>query len=611
MSLPHDDLLAPLPGSKSENLRYDPVYDKIKEARQEEEDDSSQGEWQRTRKKADFAAVIKLATPALATRSKDLQVAVWLAEAYIRKEGFAVLADCFRLLRELQERFWDILYPELDEGDPQFRATPQEWFAGRCDYLVRRIPLTKQGLDWIKYYDGVDTTRERGAMSGKGNDDEKRAARDKAVAFREAAAQEFKQAFEATPKAFYAAASEQLKAAQEALAALESFCDQKYGNAGPNFGKVRSVLEDVSQAVNELLDKKREKEPDEVPQPETVEQAETSAPVEGPAAAVASTAAKAGKPAAAAIVAAKPASAEDAYAAIMRAAEFLRNSDPSMVAPYLLVRSLRWAELRAKGDDLDPALLVAPSTELRQNLRRLFLEQKWDELLSATEAAAALPCGGAWLDLHRYTWVALREQCYSTVAKAICSELRALIADFPALPDSVLDDGTPVAGTETRSWLEEHVVPPKQPEPEPVSYLPPRREEPGHPEATTNGAADPFETALQLAREHQFPKAIELLTRHRLPEDSGRERFLRQLRISQLCLATGQFGIAYPILRDLFSEIEQRKLLEWESTSFLVQPLSLLVRCIDKTNQGGEQRTEIYNLLCRLEPAEALKLQNS
>ena len=56
---------------------------------------------------------------------------------------------------------------------------------------------------------------------------------------------------------------------------------------------------------------------------------------------------------------------------------------------------------------------------------------------------------------------------------------------------------------------------------------------------------------------------------------------------------------------------EQRKLLEWESAKFLVQPLSLLVRCIDKTNQGGEQRAAIYNLLCRLEPAEALRLQSS
>ena len=607
MSLPHEDLLAPLPGgAKGENLRYDPVYDKIKEARQEEEDDSSQGEWQRTRKKADFNAVIKLASSALAARSKDLQIAVWLAEASIRKDGFTALADCFNLLRELQDRFWDSLYPEVEDGDVEFRSTPQEWFAGRCDYLLRRVPLTKKGFDWFKYYDGRDTSRERLAMTGKSSEDEKRAARDKAIAFREAAAQEFNQSFEATPKAFYSAGFDQLKAGQEALAELETFCDQKYGNVAPNFTKLRSALEDVSQAVSELLDKKREKEPDEVPQTETAEREETATSVEEPEEAATAPSAKPG-----AAFAGKLASADDAFAVITRAAEFLRNSDPSLVAPYMVMRSLRWAELRVGGDGLDPALLVAPSTELRQNLRRLFLNQEWSELLSATEAATALPCGRAWIDLHRYTWVALREQCYSTAAQAICSELRALIDDFPSLPESVLDDGTPVASPDTKTWLEENVVPTRRTEPEPASYLPANRSEPADAGSATNGAADPLETALQLAREQQFPKAFELIARHQLPEDSGRERFLRQLKISQLCMATGQFSIAHPILRDLFSEIGQRKLLEWESAGFLVQPLSLLVRCIDQTNQGGEQRTEIYNLLCRLEPAEALKLQRS
>ena len=114
-----------------------------------------------------------------------------------------------------------------------------------------------------------------------------------------------------------------------------------------------------------------------------------------------------------------------------------------------------------------------------------------------------------------------------------------------------------------------------------------------------------------MARSQRFPDAIELLKGQPLREDSGRERFLRQLQISQLCLTTGQFTIAYPILRSLFAEIERRNLVEWEGSNFIVQPLSLLVHCIDKTTHDTEQRTQIYNLLCRLEPVEALKLQNS
>src|SRR5205807_7936378 len=113
--LQRDDLLGPLPGdAKGENPRQLPFYDKLREARKEDEDDSNPGQWQRVRKKADFAAVLKLAGDALATKSKDLELAVWLCEALIRKEGFSALPECLNLLLELQSRFWDILYPQMD-----------------------------------------------------------------------------------------------------------------------------------------------------------------------------------------------------------------------------------------------------------------------------------------------------------------------------------------------------------------------------------------------------------------------------------------------------------------------------------------------------------------
>ena len=77
-----DDLLNPIPGENPSgaNLKYAPVYDQIKEARREE-DDVEQGVWQRARKTADYPLVVKLASEALATKTKDVQVAAWLTEA--------------------------------------------------------------------------------------------------------------------------------------------------------------------------------------------------------------------------------------------------------------------------------------------------------------------------------------------------------------------------------------------------------------------------------------------------------------------------------------------------------------------------------------------------
>src|SRR3569623_802263 len=106
-----EPLLVAIPGSNpgGENLRYSGIYDKIKEARRED-DDAPQGEWTHERKKADFVLVAKLATDALTNKSKDLQVAAWLVEAWIDREGFPGLVEGLKLLKALVETFWDNLY---------------------------------------------------------------------------------------------------------------------------------------------------------------------------------------------------------------------------------------------------------------------------------------------------------------------------------------------------------------------------------------------------------------------------------------------------------------------------------------------------------------------
>ena len=47
-------------------------------------------------------------------------------------------------------------------------------------------------------------------------------------------------------------------------------------------------------------------------------------------------------------------------------------------------------------------MLEAPPTEIRQQIKRLALAEKWKELLEAAEAVMALPCSRAWLDLQRF-----------------------------------------------------------------------------------------------------------------------------------------------------------------------------------------------------------------
>src|SRR5689334_21302129 len=103
MAALRDELLDPISGESPGGiaLRYDPVYDKIKEARREAED-----AWGGEPKKADWNLVVKLSKEALAKRSKDLQIAAWLTEALVRRQGYAGLRDGLGLLDGMLDRYW-------------------------------------------------------------------------------------------------------------------------------------------------------------------------------------------------------------------------------------------------------------------------------------------------------------------------------------------------------------------------------------------------------------------------------------------------------------------------------------------------------------------------
>jgi type VI secretion system protein ImpA len=143
-----DDLLDPIAGANPSgpDLRYDPVFDQIKEARREEDDTLPSGDWGRPAKKADHRMVVKLAGESLAKRTKDLRLAASLVESQIKLEGLAVLAPSIEFLRNLQEKFWDTLYPEFDREDLQLRVNEIERAARRVAPILVELPLTSNGL---------------------------------------------------------------------------------------------------------------------------------------------------------------------------------------------------------------------------------------------------------------------------------------------------------------------------------------------------------------------------------------------------------------------------------------------------------------------------------
>src|SRR5262245_59361928 len=263
MSL-HEELLNPIAGANPGGieLRYDPIYDKIKEARREE-DDVPQGEWAVARKTADWPLVIKLSKEALANKSKDLQIAAWLTEALVRREGFSGLRSGFDLLAGLIDQHWDHLYPEIEDGDAEMRAAPLEWISLKMDMPVRRVPIDKQGHDYIHYKESRTVPSEEAVAANS----EKSSAREEAIAAGKTTPEDIEAGFGATPKAWYKTFVADISASLEALKALDSTASAKFGNVAPSFGRLTEAIEEVQRSANSMLKRKLELDPDPVELP--------------------------------------------------------------------------------------------------------------------------------------------------------------------------------------------------------------------------------------------------------------------------------------------------------------------------------------------------------
>jgi type VI secretion system protein ImpA len=596
-----EDILAPIPGENPSgiDLRYDNkllIYDKIKEARRQD-DDLNQGDWQTERKTANFPVAAKLAQDTLATVSKDLQLAAWLTEALLQTERFGGMLLGLRLCTDLMTTFWDTVYPIIEDGDRELRARPLSWVGSMLDFPLRSAPIVGAGYSWFIWKDSRAVGYEDQVKT-----DKDKAARATMLKNGKIPPEVFDKAFNETPKAFYLQAEKDLDGCIEALTALDKYCDEMFEDDAPAFGKLKTGLAEVRHTVHSLLEKKREKEPDPVEE----------VPVEEVALEGGGEAAEDGAPVAAGSFAtmsmSEPADRRQAVGSIAAAAAYLRKKEPFSPAPYLLLRALRWGELRTAKGLADSTLLEAPPTELRQQIKRLALNKKWAELLEAGEQAMALPGSRAWLDLQRLTVAACTALGpeYQPIATAIQSELRALLNDLPELLDTTLLDDTPAANNETKAWLKGLSASPTPPVSEPIEG----EEAPPPP---VNGTptwlaltADAYVLAKDALAAGQEEKAFSIMRAEIARQRSGRRRFRRTMQMIELAMAAGKDAIAQPLLEDVAATIENHKLDAWEDPELVASDLLKLMRSSKKIQGNAGEKQKMFERICRLDPVQAL-----
>jgi type VI secretion system protein ImpA len=336
VTLDFDTLLAAIPGDNpsGESLRLAAPYDVIQEARRSD-DDLDQGDWVRPTKAADWSAVIKIATEALATKSKDLQLAVWLVEALVKRHGFPGLRDGLRLLWELQERFWDTLYPEVDDGDLEFRAGLLGWLNLKLPPSIRLIPVTQgmnaEGYGWLRWKESRDVDnigrRDQAAMAAL-------------VAEGKITGEQFDKAVEASPLAYCQTLFEDLNEAWREYEHLDRTADERFGRESPGLTGIKQAIADCLSLVTEIGKKKGGFAP--IPEPELAPQApeeaadvgvpENSPPVLSPTR----------RPVVAPL---ELQSRADALRQLAAVADYFRRTEPHSPVSYLIQRAVRWGEM--------------------------------------------------------------------------------------------------------------------------------------------------------------------------------------------------------------------------------------------------------------------------
>jgi type VI secretion system ImpA family protein len=342
-------MLAPISAARpvGESLRYDGAYDRIAAARREDDATLSQGVWKSSLKRADWNEVESLCVEELKTRTKDLQIAAWLVEAWLHVNRFIGIAEGMELLQQLVERYWDNLYPQIEEGDLEYRIAPINWINEKLSIQAKLLAITRPDADDVPSYCWADWEN---ACRTEVSDPSLRTASASGRPPKLTLA-EFQKSLIFTSTAFFATLAAEIEDAMESCTRLEADLDRRCGTQAPSLRQFFGVLDSIHAFIIGTLNQRQSEEEatsvftgGRLPQ-----EPEMSGPVFGLG----------------------PINSRDeAYRRLAEAAEYLARVEPHSPAPYLVKRAIQWGSLSLP--ELLPEL-VRNQSELAELFRLLQL----------------------------------------------------------------------------------------------------------------------------------------------------------------------------------------------------------------------------------------------
>ena len=341
---------APIPGDSPTgvSLRYEKTYQHIAEARREDDPNLPQGNWTRPLKRADWDQVEQLCSEAIAKKSKDLQIAAWLTEAWLHLEGLDGFARGLALVESLCLEYWEGIYPRAEEGEVEYRVAPFAWINDNLSHALRvTVPIAESASDLgetrLTLADWDDALRLENL--GRKDAGAAKTAEQGGKVTRAA----FMTSVSLTPAAFFGNLLRQVEFCTLGVAGLERLMQDRLGDDSPGLGRVREVFEAIEKTVREfggelapswtMIEGKRE-----AGRRAEVDKPPARARTEGKEMAEDRSMEEQSQPNAAPIR-----SREEAYRRLAEAADYLRRTEPHSPAPYLVMRAVAWGNLPLGG----------------------------------------------------------------------------------------------------------------------------------------------------------------------------------------------------------------------------------------------------------------------
>jgi type VI secretion system protein ImpA len=289
--------------------------------------------------------VHELATTFLTTRSKDLQVAAWLLEAWIRIHGFAGARMGFGLLLELCDRYWPDLYPLPDGDDLGARASTIEWINEKLRLPILEVPITRptdpDGRPWT-WAERTEALRREAQAKRLGKN-----AKPAPEAEAWLTIAKFNNSVANTPRQVFVDLDSDLAASIGFARVFQQQLDQYFGSNAPSLTRIIDLQNEIRQWLGIVLAERIELLPP----------AATAAP--SPAVAAAPTPVVAVPPVPSPLLGAvmhetstqtAPAAAPtdqiaariEAYRKLAEAADTLMRIEPHSPTPYLVRRAIAW-----------------------------------------------------------------------------------------------------------------------------------------------------------------------------------------------------------------------------------------------------------------------------